>query len=76
MDSPSPSPSPETAAAVDSVARDLQNQSLRGGEDQRDDGFGNGAKRARLKLEDLIWDHSFVRELPGDPRTDTMPREV
>ncbi|WOK95295.1 hypothetical protein Cni_G04002 [Canna indica] len=30
----------------------------------------------RLKLEELNWDHSFVRELPGDPRTDAIPREV
>ncbi|XP_020266427.1 uncharacterized protein LOC109841915 [Asparagus officinalis] len=30
----------------------------------------------RLKLEELNWDHSFVRELPGDPRSDTIPREV
>ncbi|RLN11733.1 hypothetical protein C2845_PM09G10520 [Panicum miliaceum] len=30
----------------------------------------------RLALEDLPWDHSFVRELPGDPRSDTIPREV
>ncbi|KAG1327225.1 UPF0061 protein [Cocos nucifera] len=29
-----------------------------------------------LKLEELNWDHSFVRELPGDPRTDAIPREV
>ncbi|RWR77832.1 UPF0061 protein azo1574-like protein [Cinnamomum micranthum f. kanehirae] len=33
-------------------------------------------ERIRLKLEDLSWDHSFVRELPGDPRTDAIPREV
>ncbi|PKA47324.1 hypothetical protein AXF42_Ash017269 [Apostasia shenzhenica] len=32
--------------------------------------------RPRRKLEELNWDHSFVRELPGDSRTDTMPREV
>lgn len=29
-----------------------------------------------LNLEDLKWDHSFVRELPGDPRRDSFPREV
>ncbi|KAJ1699904.1 hypothetical protein LUZ63_008416 [Rhynchospora breviuscula] len=34
------------------------------------------ADRPRLKLEELNWDHSFVRELPGDPRMDHMPREV
>ncbi|WOL19234.1 hypothetical protein Cni_G28032 [Canna indica] len=38
---------------------------------------GNGSKMAeRLKLEELNWDHSFVRELPGDPRTDKIPRQV
>lgn len=36
----------------------------------------DGSKRGRLKLEALNWDHSFVRELPGDPRTDTIPRQV
>lgn len=30
----------------------------------------------KLKLEDLNWDHSFVREFPGDPRTDIIPPEV
>lgn len=30
----------------------------------------------KLKLEDLNWDHSFVRELPGDPLTDITSREV
>ncbi|XP_062228816.1 uncharacterized protein LOC133926763 [Phragmites australis] len=30
----------------------------------------------RLTLEELAWDHSFVRELPSDPRSDAMPREV
>ncbi|CAH9072235.1 unnamed protein product [Cuscuta europaea] len=30
----------------------------------------------KIKLEELNWDNSFVRELPGDPRTDSMPREV
>lgn len=53
------------AGAVESVTRDLRDQSL---EDK-------GRKKG-LKLEDLSWDHSFVRELPGDPRTDTFPREV
>lgn len=47
--------------AIQSVADDFNKQSL--GE-------------AKLKLEDLNWDHSFVRELPGDPRTDIIPREV
>ncbi|XP_047180487.1 protein adenylyltransferase SelO isoform X1 [Vigna umbellata] len=30
----------------------------------------------RLSLQDLKWDHSFVRELPADPRSDSFPREV
>ncbi|KAF8779224.1 hypothetical protein HU200_002901 [Digitaria exilis] len=34
------------------------------------------ASPRRLALEELPWDHSFVRELPGDPRSDTIPREV
>ncbi|KAJ8770830.1 hypothetical protein K2173_021745 [Erythroxylum novogranatense] len=57
------SSSPE--ASVDSVTRDLKNQSL----DSTD-------ARAKLKLEELNWDHSFVRELPGDPRTINLPRQV
>ncbi|CAA7407996.1 unnamed protein product [Spirodela intermedia] len=37
----------------------------------------NSQERAKLlRLEELNWDHSFVRELPGDPRTDSTPREV
>jgi len=30
----------------------------------------------KFKVEDLNWDHSFVRELPGDSRTDGSPRQV
>jgi hypothetical protein len=56
----------DLAVSVDSVAHDLKNQSL-GGDD---------TKTLGLRLEDLNWDHSFVRALPGDPRTDTIPREV
>lgn len=47
--------------SVESVTADLKNQSL---------------GRDKKKLEDLNWDHSFVRDLPGDPRTNTHPREV
>uniref|UniRef100_A0A0E0A8W1 Selenoprotein O n=1 Tax=Oryza glumipatula TaxID=40148 RepID=A0A0E0A8W1_9ORYZ len=32
--------------------------------------------RPRRVLEELSWDDSFVRELPGDPRSDAIPREV
>ncbi|XP_059628843.1 uncharacterized protein LOC132271476 [Cornus florida] len=49
--------------SVDSLADDFKKQSC------CDD-------NVKLNLEDLKWDHSFVRDLPGDPRTDTMPREV
>ncbi|OEL15192.1 UPF0061 protein AZOSEA38000 [Dichanthelium oligosanthes] len=35
-----------------------------------------GASLRRLALEELPWDHSFIRELPGDPRSDAIPREV
>ncbi|KAM2350593.1 hypothetical protein ACFXTH_005521 [Malus domestica] len=76
---PMDSPPPEaTAASVDSVTHDLQNQSLAGDEKIRkseSNGVSN-TQRVRLKLEDLNWDNSFTRELPGDPRTDTIPREV
>ncbi|XVE60075.1 hypothetical protein DITRI_Ditri05aG0097500 [Diplodiscus trichospermus] len=60
----SPSPYPPSSLSVDSVADGLKNQSLREQEN------------VRLSLEDLNWDHSFVRELPGDPRSDSIPRQV
>ncbi|KAK9154616.1 hypothetical protein Sjap_002096 [Stephania japonica] len=54
----------EASSAVDSVTEGLRNQRL-------------DSEKARLKkIEDLNWDHSFVRELPGDSRSDVMPREV
>ncbi|CAK9137756.1 unnamed protein product, partial [Ilex paraguariensis] len=59
MDSPS-----MVNADSSSLADDFKKQSL-------DD--NNGV--VKLKLEELNWDHSFVLELPGDPRTDTIPRE-
>ncbi|KAF8040049.1 hypothetical protein BT93_B2310 [Corymbia citriodora subsp. variegata] len=67
MESPSPDAesAPPAAATVESVTRDLRDQSL-----------GDKDGKRGLKLEDLNWDHSFVRELPGDTRTDTFPREV
>lgn len=68
MDSPPPQPPEASDASVESVTRDLKNQSL--------DGDGDSNRAARFRLEDLNWDHSFVRELPGDPRTDAFPREV
>lgn len=60
------SSSPEPTVSLDSVTLDLKNQTL--GPDD--------ASTAKLKLEDLNWDHSFVRALPGDPRADTIPRQV
>lgn len=53
---------------VDSVADELKKQKLSGDEDVR--------VKLRKSLDDLTWDHSFVRELPGNPRTDIIPREV
>ncbi|XP_016478877.2 uncharacterized protein LOC107800242 [Nicotiana tabacum] len=57
-----------TAATVDSVADNFKNQSLENNDSSND--------KRLLKLEELNWDHSFVRELPSDSRTDTIPREV
>ncbi|KAM1472549.1 hypothetical protein ACFX2I_028784 [Malus domestica] len=78
---PMDSPTPQAAASVDSVTHDFQNQSLAsdGGDEKICKNESNGVsntQRVRLKLEDLNWDNSFTRELPGDPRTDTIPREV
>ncbi|MFS8005658.1 putative protein adenylyltransferase SelO [Helianthus anomalus] len=53
-----------TDLSVDSLTDGLNKQSL------------TQNKQSKLKLEDLNWDHSFVRELPGDPRTDVVPRQV
>ncbi|PIA48574.1 hypothetical protein AQUCO_01400871v1 [Aquilegia coerulea] len=54
--------------SVESVTTDLKNQSL-------ETGGKHGLKKN--KLQDLNWDHSFVQELPGDPKTNnTNPREV
>eukprot|EP00262_Sarcandra_glabra_P011968 TRINITY_DN2977_c0_g1_i1.p1 TRINITY_DN2977_c0_g1~~TRINITY_DN2977_c0_g1_i1.p1 ORF type:complete len:647 (-),score=91.90 TRINITY_DN2977_c0_g1_i1:109-2049(-) len=36
----------------------------------------SGKECVSLNLEELNWDHSFARELPGDPRTDAIPRQV
>lgn len=55
----------DSAAIVDSVVDDLKKQSLGGVESKR-----------KLNLEELNWDNSFVRELPCDPRSDNIPREV
>lgn len=69
------SPTQGTAVAADTLARQLENQSLGTVDDCRTDGV-DVAGTVKLKLEDLNWDHSFVRELPGDPRSDVISREV
>lgn len=58
----------DSAATVDSVSDDLKKQTLEGTE--------NVEIKLKLNLEELNWDNSFVRELPGDPRNDSIPREV
>lgn len=73
--------SPSTAAAVDSISDDLRNQTLNSTNSNSNNGDSNNSynkndKGVKLALEELNWDHSFVRELPGDPRTDIIPREV
>ncbi|OMO94240.1 hypothetical protein CCACVL1_06092 [Corchorus capsularis] len=68
----SPSPDPPSSLSVDSVADGLKNQSL----SERDNDELNHENKSKLSLEDLNWDHSFVRELPGDPRSDSIPRQV
>ncbi|XP_047317931.1 protein adenylyltransferase SelO [Impatiens glandulifera] len=50
-------------SSVESIADDLKNQSL-------------GDVRVKSTLEDLNWENSFVRELPADPSTDNIPRQV
>lgn len=72
------SSSPSAKASIGSIAEDLKNKRL-----GDTDGVNNVLKdgnfcqsRVKLKLEELNWDHSFVRELPGDTRTDLLPRQV
>ncbi|XP_051141929.1 uncharacterized protein LOC127258907 [Andrographis paniculata] len=59
--------------SLDAISDSLKNQSL---EDDNRNEDSNSQNRVNLKLEELKWDHSFVRELPGDPITDLTPREV
>ncbi|KAK7343226.1 hypothetical protein VNO77_11812 [Canavalia gladiata] len=51
-----------SSASLDSVTQHLKNHTLN--------------TRRFNTLQDLNWDHSFVRELPSDSRTDSFPREV
>jgi hypothetical protein len=37
---------------------------------------GDAAAPPRRALEELAWDDTFVRELPADPRSDNIPRQV
>ncbi|GFP96922.1 hypothetical protein PHJA_001836300 [Phtheirospermum japonicum] len=76
------------AASVDSISEDLKNQKLEHNNGNNNNNYGrNGVNtgmnvdnicriRVKLKLEELKWDHSFIPELPGDPRSDLTPREV
>nr|VDC74005.1 unnamed protein product [Brassica rapa] len=71
MESPlasSSSQTPVAASETDSLAKDLQNQNL--------EAVDEGGAKIKRKLEDFNWDHSFVKELPGDPRSDVTSREV
>ncbi|CAA2992265.1 seleno O [Olea europaea subsp. europaea] len=69
-----------SSAAVDSISQDLKNQKIENNNDIRNNDFDSESdgvnNKVKLKLEELKWDHSFVRELPGDPMTDLLPREV
>lgn len=76
------SSTPASSPSVDSISEDLKNQRLENNNHVVDgvrDIINSGSisqSRFDLKLEELQWDNSFVRELPGDPRTDSIPREV
>lgn len=64
MDSPEEHQQGLSTSLLNSVTQDFKNHTLQ---------FHHTNK---LNLEDLNWDNSFVRELPSDPRTDPLPREV
>ncbi|KAH0931440.1 hypothetical protein HID58_008557 [Brassica napus] len=51
------------ASETDSLGEDMQNQTDEG-------------DKIKRKLEEFNWDHSFVNELPGDPRSDVISRKV
>ncbi|KAE8734741.1 putative ATP binding protein [Hibiscus syriacus] len=76
----SSSPDPPSSLSLESVVDSLKNQSFR---EQGDDHINEENKNknvklslVKLSLEDLNWDHSFVRELPGDAQSDSIPRQV
>ena len=60
-----PSMDSQQGSSVEQLSEDFKNQKLT-----------HDSNRTKLKLEELNWDHSFVRELPGDPRSDNIPRQV
>ncbi|CAI9770558.1 unnamed protein product [Fraxinus pennsylvanica] len=62
-------PSTTASVSVDSISDDKKNETL-------ENNSVINSNRVKLKLEELRWDNSFVRELPGDPRTDLIPRQV
>ncbi|KAL0843019.1 hypothetical protein Bca101_016264 [Brassica carinata] len=57
------SPTPVTASGTGSLGEDMQNRTDEG-------------DKIKRKLEEFNWDHSFVKELPGDPRSDVISRKV
>ncbi|KAL3828149.1 hypothetical protein ACJIZ3_016951 [Penstemon smallii] len=72
-----------SSSSVDSISADLMNQSLENNNatDYTQNSVSNSnssinENRVKLKLEELKWENTFVHELPGDPRTDLIPREV
>ncbi|KAL3850072.1 hypothetical protein ACJIZ3_011954 [Penstemon smallii] len=77
--------SPSAASSIESISDDLKIQSLEKNNvndytqntvSSDNNNSSISQSRVKLKLEELKWDNSFVRELPGDPRTDLIPREV
>ncbi|GFQ01209.1 hypothetical protein PHJA_002264800 [Phtheirospermum japonicum] len=75
-------------ASVESISEDLKNQTLEHNNGNNNNNYGRDGvnigmnvdnicqNSVKLKLEELKWDHSFVRELLGDPRSYLTPREV
>ncbi|KAL2942006.1 hypothetical protein RDABS01_030356, partial [Bienertia sinuspersici] len=55
----------QQSSSLEQVTQDLKNSKLT-----------HDSNRTKFKLEELNWDHSFVRELPADSRVDNIPRQV
>ena len=71
----------EFSSSLDSLTQrfsthNLQSQSQSQSQSQPQPQPPSLKKQQQQQLEHLNWDHSFVRELPPDPRTDSFPREV